>query len=892
MPIRWTLWCLFATLLTLADPISASSPTPVQNLQAGTAAADASPLAKPGFETRDDGRTLRVNRPGQAWEAEHVLSRKAVDGDRELELPITLMGRRLVAPDRATAVDYFLTIPGFRVEMRPQKEGIASSPSLPYVFYASQPTWNHEATLTRMVTIGSLPLVLRCMDKPTFDDYLAAFEAYHRRHTRTLRIDHVGDAEQQMIPQALWIQRVRSLLADYDAELEAFVGGGDLFIPNAYGDVSTEEDVEAVLREVALEQGFAETVVEPRLDMAAVPLALNELGLDASGIGNHEGDRGSEGLAEMVALSRFPWVISNADASTAEPFEGLVGRDGAHAVELGGHVVRWAKIRGEGGQSLGFISVLTPLAAGISKFEGVAIEPKTVKVDGAWRAIRSDQGIAPVGAVLDELWRSVLRPIVRDMEAEGIDVIVVSDHLQQSLYSSLMVEQSEGVDLWISNGSGNLFWGRRELPLNQGLEIADVYPAWRQSRNGEPVALLAGGDEGTFVSMFLGEVDALGRLLPHRTHPMTGPWPATRQGIEALEQETGRRAETSPRLERLVGALQTAVERLDSEPLIYTEKFLRGGAMARGSEKYPLQDLMADALLRTIAMGYDLRYEDGSRRVPRLSIVNDGGNRYPLGAFLDDQGRESHGFGEEVPVLGRTRADGSVVREPGWVSPLHVGRVFAFDDAVVIADLTAADLVAWFGWGVGRLDPDSLVHPGEFLHVSGAVYGYDEGRPSPWTRGDVEPGVRITYLAIWDPVLGAWETVVETEANGERIWRVSQDRLFTVVTRDFTLRRGIEGGTPGDNLPELASMANGTARPVLLSSLPQPEPRLDMLTPAHEQLLFGEHLLRLRDFGRKIDDELLDYRARMESSEGPPPTAPFRFVGFDEPFRLPAEPND
>ena len=883
---------LLALRVTVVDSGAtfARTPTP-KGLEGSIAVDDFSPLAKPGFVTEDSGKALRLSRPDQVWEDEVTLSREVTTGGKDYVLPITLMGRVLVAPDEDTAVEYFLTVPGFRIEMRHQKEGITSSPVLPYVFYASQPNWHHEATLTRMVTIGNLPLVLRVMDKPTFTDYLAAFESYPRRHTRSLRVDHVGDAEQRMIPQALWLQRVQSLLADHEAELQALVGGGDMFIPNAYSDVSTSDDVRAVLTEVARSQGFEKSVIDDSISMAAVPLALNEIGLDAGGIGNHEGDKRSRGLARMVALSRFPWVVSNADFSESDPFDDLVGSDGGEASELGGRVVRWTKIPGAHGQSIGFITLLTPLAAGISKFEGVTIEPETVEVGGERRAVRDEQGIAPVEAVLDELWKSIIHPVVRDMQAEGIDVIVLSDHLQQSLYSRLMMEKSEGVDLWISNGSGNLFWGNRELPLNQGLEIADIYPAWRESRSGEPVALLAGGDEGVFYSMFLGEVDALGRLLPHRTHPMTGPWPATRQGVENLEQMTRRRAATSPRLEKLVGALQGAVERLDSVSLIHTEKFLRGGAMARGSEKYPLQDLMADALLHAAATDYDLRYDDGRRRVPRLSIINDGGNRYSLGSYLDARGRESFGFGTEVPVLGRWGEDGSLVREPGWVSPLHVSRVFSFDDSVVVVDLKASDLVAWFGWGVGRLDPVSMVHPGEFLHTSGAVYGFDEERPSPWTRDDVEPGARITYLSVWDPVAGSWEKVVETDANGERVWRVEQDQLFTVVMRDFTLRRGIEGGTPGDNLPELASMADGTARPVLLSGLPQPEPRLDFLVPAREQLIFCEHLLRLRDMGRKIDDEFLDYRARMESSQGPPQLEAFRFIGFDEPYRVETGPT-
>ena len=889
MHIRLTILLSLAALgVALFAPGAALARTPTPEGAEGSmaTATDFSPLAKPGFVTEDTGTVLRLSRPDQAWETEHTLSREVTTGGKDYSLPVTLMGRRLVAPDEDTAREYFLTIPGFRVEMRHQKEGITSSPVLPYIFYASQPTWYHEATLTRMVTIGAMPLVLRVMDKPTFTDYLASFETYHRRHTRSLRIDHIGDAEQRMIPQALWLQRVKSLLKDYGAELEALVGGGDMFIPNAYSDVSASDDVRAVLTEVALEQGFEESVIDDSISMAAVPLALNEIGLDAGGIGNHEGDKRSRGLARMVALSSFPWVVSNADFSASDPFDGLVGTDGETAAELGGHVVRWTRIPGSSGQSIGFITLLTPLAAGISKFEGVTIEPETVDIDGERRAVRSDRGIAPVEAVLDELWQQVIHPIVRGMQAEGIDVIVLSDHLQQSLYSRLMMERSEGVDLWISNGSGNLFWGNRELPLNQGLVIADIYPSWRESLSGEPVALLAGGDEGVFYSMFLGEVDALGRLIPHRTHPMTGPWPATRQGVEALQEMTGRGAATSPRLEKLVGGLQGAVEKLDSVPLIYTEEFLRGGALARGAEKYPLQDLMADALLYSVATSYDLRNDDGSRRVPRLSIINDGGNRYALGSYLDSKGRESYGFGKEVPVLGRVREDGSVVREPGWVSPLHVSRVFSFDDSVVVVDLKASDLVAWFGWGVGRLDPVALVNPGEFLHTSGAVYGFDEERASPWTRDDVAPGVRITYLSVWDPVKGAWEKVVETDSDGTQVWRVPQDKLFTVVMRDFTLRRGIEGGSPGDNLPELASMADRTARPVLVSSLPQPEPSLDFLAPGREQLIFCEHLLRLRDMGRQIDDELLDYRARMASSQGPPRPEPFRFIGFDEPHRL------
>lgn len=124
---------------------------------------------------------------------------------------------------------------------------------------------------------------------------------------------------------------------------------------------------------------------------------------------------------------------------------------------------------------------------------------------------------------------------------------------------------------------------------------------------------------------------------------------------------------------------------------------LNPGSQARGTEKYPPP--RSDGrrppllLLYSAATNYDLRYADGSRRVPRLSIINDKGNRYSLGSYLDSAGRESYGFGQEVPVLGRTREDETVVREAGWVSPLHVNRVFSFNNEVVVVDMTAKDLV-------------------------------------------------------------------------------------------------------------------------------------------------------------------------------------------------------
>ena len=87
-------------------------------------------------------------------------------------------------------------------------------------------------------------------------------------------------------------------------------------------------------------------------------IAMDEIGYDASAIGNHEFDFGPEVFANFVESfkSKTPFVSSNLDFSGEPVFDQLVDSD---------RVVRSAVVK-DGGEKFGFVGATTELLPTIS----------------------------------------------------------------------------------------------------------------------------------------------------------------------------------------------------------------------------------------------------------------------------------------------------------------------------------------------------------------------------------------------------------------------------------------------------------------------------------------------------------------------------------------------
>lgn len=61
---------------------------------------------------------------------------------------------------------------------------------------------------------------------------------------------------------------------------------------------------------------------------------MNEFGIDAACLGNHEFDFGLPTLKELAKISTFPWLLSN--VSDGEADNPVVGEKKFHILEKGG----------------------------------------------------------------------------------------------------------------------------------------------------------------------------------------------------------------------------------------------------------------------------------------------------------------------------------------------------------------------------------------------------------------------------------------------------------------------------------------------------------------------------------------------------------------------------
>ena len=207
-------------------------------------------------------------------------------------------------------------------------------------------------------------------------------------------------------------------------------------------------------------------------------LAIRRLGLDVSGIGNHEFDFGPDVYADFIAGfdDRLPFVSANLDVS-AEP------KLAAYADKK---VIRSSKVVRTAGERVGVIGLTTPELPTISS-------PRDVKV------LTDLAGIANAEA--------------RRLARQGVDKVVLVSHLQDIDNELALVPQLRGVDVVLGAGGGEILADEGD-PLIPGDQAERGYPLWANDADGRrvPVATTTGNYKyvGNLVLRFDRRGDLLG----------------------------------------------------------------------------------------------------------------------------------------------------------------------------------------------------------------------------------------------------------------------------------------------------------------------------------------------------------------------------------------------
>ncbi|PZD71856.1 Trifunctional nucleotide phosphoesterase proteinYfkN [Acaryochloris thomasi RCC1774] len=514
-----------------------------------------------------------------------------------------------------------------------------------------------------------------------------------------------------------------------------------------------------------------------RVDIAI----MNLIGFDASAIGNHEFDLGSDTLADIIAPdfrdpgleddrnvgALFPYLSANLDFSGDEVLSELFTneiltntdfRTGPEQSLAGTEVPKIAPstIIDEGGEQIGVIGATTQILDSISSPTGTTV-------------------IGPQENNMVAL-AETLQPEVDRLRDLGINKIVLVSHLQQIALEQELAGLLDGVDVIIAGGSDTLLADATDT-LRPG-DVADGdYPFETTDANGNPVLIVSTDGEYSYVGRLVLEFDAEGNVITDSVDSeVSGAYATTdevvnevygTEGVEDAMAEGRPSAIASSTkatgVQQLTNAVSDVVAEQDGNVFGQTDVFIDGRRESVRTEETNIGNLTADANLAA-AQAFD--------ETVVLSLKNGGGIRAPIGEIDAD--------GKELPP----QANPVSGKEEGQISQLDIDNSLRFNNSLTLLTLTADQLLEVVEHSVAATEEGAT--PGQFSQISGVQFSFDP---------DADPGDRVQSLTITDADGNDIDTVVQ---GGELVGETS--RTFRIVTLNFLADGG--DGYPFPTGPE------------------------------------------------------------------------------------------
>jgi 2',3'-cyclic-nucleotide 2'-phosphodiesterase (5'-nucleotidase family) len=719
--------------------------------------------------------------------------------------------------------------------------------------------------------------------------------------TYQLQILHGSDFEAGLLaPQradrfAAIVDRLEDTVAN-----SITLSGGDNFIPSPFAAAGTDNAVVPVLRAyweqaLGLTSGALSGLHGSNLATATSPFfatdiaILNAIGIQASALGNHDFDLGTNPLnaaVDFVASSgtslaarisnigaQFPYLSANLDFSSDSNIRGIVTSTLREAstyattsADLTGttttianqnitneaadaQIAPWTTIV-EGGQTIGILGLTTQVLASISS-------------PGLTRVLdpNGDGGTDNMAELA-----AILQPYLDQMAAQGINKIVLLSHLQQYQNELALAPLLRGVDVIISAGSHAVFADGTDA-LRSGDVAREGYPVFRTGADGNPVAIVSTSGEYSYVGRLVVDFDANGVLItdPDGSGPLqTGGVNPVVSGAYATTDATVAELWTSGdpyadgtrggEVRQLTNAVQSVIAAKDGNVLGYSNVFLEGRRGEVRTEETNLGNLTADANL------YVARQVDPGVMV---SLKNGGGIRAEIGTVI----------GQPVPSELPPQANTAVGKPNGGVSQLDIENSLRFNNALTIVSVTAQNLERLFEHSVAAVAPNAT--PGQFGQVGGVSFSYDPSLTAQVVNKDTgvvtTEGLRIRNLVIRNDQGEIVDTIV---ANG--VLQGDASRQIKVVTLSF-LADG------GDSYPFLPYIVSGS-RTDLLNNASLTDGSAIFATKGSEQdalaeFLAAEHSTSASafsslDFGQNLDMRIQNLAVRSDTAANAALTLP------------------
>lgn len=629
----------------------------------------------------------------------------------------------------------------------------------------------------------------------------------------TLQLLHFSDAEGGLLASTT-APKLAALVDAFDDTYAntLILAGGDNWIPGPFLAAGTDPAVRDTIN------ALTGSTMTGTIPIAAADIAIHNLiGVEASALGNHDFDLGSNVLASALSANsgwvgaQFVSVSANLVVGPSSPYyTDPVATDSAlnglyadtldfnvqptlNAAATTTAVAEASTLKGkiapatvitEGGEKIGVVGVTTQILESISS-------PSSAEIAGF-------PGGAGANGEADnmDLLAAQLQPIINELIAEGVNKIVLMSHLQIIGNEMVLATKLSGVDIILSAGSHQRMGDDTDVAVNFPGHDADFvydYPYVTSGADGKTTVIVNTDNEYTYLGRLAVDFDEQGDIIADSltaNAAINGAYAATSAnvaaawGVSEADLATTAFADGTKggNVAELASAVQGVITSKDGNVYGYSTVYLEGErGYVRGQETN-LGDLSADANAASLKSALSLALgADAAQETYVVSLKNGGGIRAQIGTLSAPD-----------PV------DGSVEKLPpeGGVSQLDVENSLRFNNKLMAFDTTAEGLKAIIEHGVG-----SYPNQGRFPQIGGVAFSFDPDLPT---------GSRVLSLALID---ADGDTAVRLVENGVVLSDVPD--VIRVVTLNFM-------ADGGDGYPMKANGSNfrylledGTLGPVL-----------------------------------------------------------------------------
>ena len=555
------------------------------------------------------------------------------------------------------------------------------------------------------------------------------------------------------------------------------LSSGDNYIPGPRYIAAADESLIALLGQAG----------NGRTDIAF----LNAMGYQASGVGNHELDGGTEAFAGIIDTDGdysgafFPYLSTNLDFTADEFTAPLMQPDGLPAASLPNTLAGSATLE-IAGQTVGIIGATTPKLASITSTGGIGIYP----LDGD-----------DITALAAEI-----QAAVDVLAAKNINKIILLAHMQQLAVERELATLLNDVDVIVAGGSNTLLADANDR-LREGDAAADNYPLIYYSPQGEPVLVVNTDGDYEYLGRLVLAFDATGVIDPESLDSeVNGAYVADAQGAEGLSP--------NPEVVAITDALNAILLERDGNILGQTAVYLDGRRSQVRTQETNMGNLSAEANL-WLAKQVD---PDTA-----ISIKNGGGIRDDIGYLTYPPGSTDLEDLEFFPPAANLTAG----KSEGDISQFDIQGALRFNNGLTLLTVTAEELAAIVEHGVSATSPGAT--PGQFPQVAGLRFSFDP---------DLAAGARVRSL------------VVETDSGddivlSDGVLQGDAGRTFRLVTLNFLAGGGDDYPFPATERLDLMDSGLVPVDAGIRSS--QPGRDADFAAPGSEQDALAEYLQEFHD---------------------------------------------